>query len=286
MNAEAGRTVRRGGADLHVHTTHSDGVYSPGEVVRAAASVGLAAVAITDHDTMSALPVARREAERLGIELINGVELTAEREGRELHVLGHFVDDTNAALLGATVRLRAMRDARLRAMIERLASLGLRVDREEIASAWPNAALGRRHLAEWLVQSRQVATQREAFLRYLGDGAPAAVAKQRLDVREAIALIRGAGGVAALAHPPRYLGVYALGPLVDAGLEAIEVEWPRSTNRHTRRGHALAEAFGLVPLRGTDFHAADRPGAWIGAITTPDEDLARLRQRAAVRLLN
>ena len=142
------------GADLHVHTTHSDGVCSPCEVVVAAARVGLAALAITDHDTVSALAVARPEAARWGIELIPGVELTCGHDGRELHILGHFIRDEDPALLEAMASLRAGRDQRIEAMAARLQTLGLSIDLDAVRRAFPRASLGRRHLAEYLARTR------------------------------------------------------------------------------------------------------------------------------------
>ena len=130
------------GADLHVHTTHSDGACSPCEVVVAAANVGLKALAITDHDTLSAIAVARPEAERLGVELIAGVELTAEYEGREVHILGHFLRDDDPSLVAATAGLRLARAERIRALVDRLEGLGLSVDLEALGRAFPRATLG------------------------------------------------------------------------------------------------------------------------------------------------
>ena len=182
------------GADLHVHTTHSDGACSPCEVVVAAARVGLAALAITDHDTVSALAVARPEAARWGIELISGVELTCEHNGAELHILGHFIRDDDRALLQAMASLRAGRIHRIETMAARLRTLGLSVDLNAIRLALPRANLGRRHLAEYLMQTRQVVSVREAFVRYLADGCPACVDKPRLNCALAIALIRAADG--------------------------------------------------------------------------------------------
>ncbi len=267
------------GADLHVHTTHSDGTCAPGEVVRAAAEVGLCALAITDHDTISALDVARPEAERLGIELVGGIELTAELEGREVHILGHFVRDDEPTLRAVTDRMRQARSARLEAMAGQLRALGLRVELEAIRTLFPRATLGRRHLADWLVRSRQVGDRREAFARFLGDDGPAQVPKPRLDWREAIGLIRGAGGVAALAHPPYDLRWTRLEGLVEGGLTAIEVAGPGVTNRLGRRWRDWATQLDLVPIAGSDFHAPDRPGQWVGAVTTPPEVLERLRDR-------
>ncbi len=208
----------RGAADLHVHTTHSDGVCSPCEVVVAAARVGLGALAITDHDTVSALEIARAEAAWWGIELIPGVELTSEFEGRELHILGYFIRDDDQALLEAMEFLRRGRVSRLRAMVARLKTLGLFIDDEALRRAFPRAVLGRRHLAEFLVRTGQVKNLRVAFLEYLGDGCPACVDKTRLDAGRAIALVQAAGGVAALAHPPVGLRESALRALVELGL--------------------------------------------------------------------
>lgn len=271
---------RLAAADLHVHTTHSDGVCSPCEVVNAAARVGLAALAITDHDTLSAIAVARPEALRLGVELIAGIELTAEHDRREVHILGHFLRDDDPALVGATTLLRERRAQRLRAMVERLAKLGLSVELVALQRAFPRATLGRRHVAEWLVKSGQLPSHREAFALYLGDGGPADVPKPRLAWNEAIGLIQGAGGVAALAHPPYDLRERTLAAFAEAGLGAVEVAGPGTNARLGRRWRDWADRLGLVPIGGSDFHAPDRPGRWIGAITTPQPDLERLRARA------
>jgi hypothetical protein len=149
-------------------------------VVVAAANVGLKALAITDHDTLSAVAVARPEAERLGVELIAGVELTAEYEGREVHILGHFVRDDDPSLVAATSSLRRARAERIRALVDRLEGLGLSVDLEALGRAFPRATLGRKHLADWLTRTGQVSSPRDAFARYLGDGGPAEVPKPRL----------------------------------------------------------------------------------------------------------
>ena len=264
-----------------MHTTHSDGACSPCEVVVSAANVGLKALAITDHDTLSAVAVARPEAERLGVELIAGVELTAEYEGREVHILGHFLRDDDPSLVAATSSLRRARAERIRALVDRLESLGLSVDLEALGRAFPRATLGRKHLADWLARTGQVSSPRDAFTRYLGDGGPAEVPKPRLAWTEAIALIRGAGGVAGLAHPPYNLREATLRLLADAGLGAIEVAGPAVNPRCGKRWRAWAASMGLVPIAGSDFHAPDRPGRWLGSVTTPSEDLERLRASCA-----
>lgn len=273
----SGEPRPRTGADLHVHTTHSDGVCSPCEVVNAAAQVGLAALAITDHDTVSALAIARPEAARLGLELVSGVEWTAELDGREVHILGHFFRDDDPAVIATSARLRAARVDRLSAMVDRLNQIGLSVDLESLRNAFPRATLGRRHLADWLTRTGQVGGQREAFERYLGDHGPAQVPKPRLDWIEAVALTAAAGGVSALAHPPYNLHEAVLKRLADGGLGAIEVSGPGINPNLGRRWRAWAESFHLIPIAGSDFHALDRPGRWVGASFTPNADLNRLR---------
>ena len=161
----------RGAADLHVHTTHSDGACSPCEVVVAAARVGLGALAITDHDTVSALPLARVEAAWWGIELIAGVELTCEFEGRELHILAYFIRDDDPALCAAMSALRTSRAERIRTMTTQLKAQGLFIEEAALKQAFPRAVLGRRHVAEYLVHTGRVASVRDAFQEYLGEGA-------------------------------------------------------------------------------------------------------------------
>lgn len=275
-----GPDARRGMADLHVHTTHSDGNCSPCEVVVAAARVGLSAMAITDHDTTSALDVARPEARHWGVELIAGVELTCAHQGRELHVLGYFFREDDPDLAAAMGRLRDGRARRIEAMADRLRGLGLTVNLEAVRRAYPRAVLGRRHLADYLSRTGQVSGIRDAFTRFLGDRGPACVEKTRLDVVEAIGLIERAGGVAALAHPPHDLGESSIRGLADEGLRAIEVDGPGCSRGLGRRLAAVADRLGLIGVAGSDFHAADRPGRWVGAIATGPEVLERLRAAA------
>ena len=265
---------------MHVHTTHSDGACSPSAVVNAAFQVGLSALAITDHDTVSALTVARPEAARLGIELIPGVEWTAELDGKEIHILGHYVSDSDPTLIAACQRLRVARSERIDARAARLNALGLRVEFEAVRRAFPRATLGRRHLAEWLRVSNQVSSEREAFERYLGDGGPATVPKERLPWSDAIAITQAAGGVAGLAHPPYNLNEVTLARLVEGGLGSIEVAGPGINPRCGKRWRDWAEKMGIVPIAGSDFHAQDRPGRWVGSVTTSAEDLENLLGRA------
>lgn len=267
-------------ADLHVHTTHSDGSCSPGDVVRAAATVGLTALAITDHDTVSAIPLARTEADRLGIELIAGIELTAERDGKEVHLLGHFVRDDDDQLIAVTRTLQAARVDRIEQMVDRLTKLGLSINLDSIRRTFPRSTIGRKHLADWLSMTQQVSNAREAFSRFLGDDGPAMVAKPRVPWTDAIALIRQAGGVAGLAHPPFHLQQSHLADYHRAGLGAIEVNGPGIGAKLGQRWRSWAQSMGLIPISGSDFHTPDRPGRWVGSIVTETAELQRLRDAA------
>ena len=267
-------------ADLHVHTTHSDGVCSPCEVVVAAARVGSMALAMvpTSRQHGIRLGIGPTRTLRWGIELIAGVELTCRQDDRELHILGYFIQYDDPALCSAMSALRAGRNQRIEAMVERLRRLGLLIDLNAVRRVFPRASLGRRHLADYLTRTRQVASTRDVFTRFLGDGCPACVDKPRLDCAQAIILIREAGGVAALAHPPYDLGEPQLQALVAEGLRAIEVDGPGFSKSKSQRVRDCANRLGLIGIAGSDFHVADRPGRWVGAITTSPDDLERLRQ--------
>ena len=264
------------GADLHVHTTHSDGLCSPCEVVIAAAGAGLAALAITDHDTVSALAIARPEAARLGLELVAGAELTCELNGREVHLLGHFLGDDDPSLLAALGWLRGSRTA--------AASHG-----REAAGPWPGSrpgcaaaivsprCAGPPSCRPYLARTGQVASVREVFASFLGDGCPACVPKPRLDVFKAIGLIRGAGASRG-SHTRRT--ICGRKPSVNSLPRAlVPSRWlGRESATAWAAGFAWADEFHLVPIAGSDFHAPDRPGRWVGSITTPPADLERLRR--------
>jgi predicted metal-dependent phosphoesterase TrpH len=265
------------GADLHIHTTHSDGSCSPGEVVHAAANLGLAALAITDHDTTGALPSARIEAARRGVELIAGVEITCEFEGREVHILGHFFREDDPDLVSALDRLRRARAERFAGMVERLRELGYRWDRSSFPTPPCGSSPGRGNLADWLVRSRQAPSRRELFRTILADTGPVALPKVRLAWDLAVGLVRRAGGAASLAHPPLGLNAAALTRMIEKGLVGMEVAGPGWARNRRASLRAQADRLGLVPIAGSDFHAHDRPGRWVGSATTPPSVLLRLR---------
>jgi predicted metal-dependent phosphoesterase TrpH len=267
-----------GRADLHVHTCFSDGTYTPAEVVDLARRGGLAAVAVTDHDTLGGVEGARSAAQG-AIEIIAGVEITTEFRQRELHLLAYFVDVENAAVRAALEGVRRERAARFLAMTQRLRDCGVPLPEEELRRVGAPEALGRRHLAEAMVRAGRAPTVREAFRVWLGDGGRAAVPKRRLPIKDALVLVRGAGGVGSWAHPGQDCDPASLAELRDCGLGAIEVEYPDMKPSRSRQLREWAERLGLAVTGGSDCHGPGRRE--VGCRTINDAELERLRRGCA-----
>ncbi len=263
-----------GRADLHLHTTFSDGTYTAAQIVELARRSGLSAIAITDHDTFAGIAPARHVAGS-SVEVIAGVEITAEFRGKELHLLGYFFDLENEPLRAALDHLQEERIGRFHEMIERLGSLGIHFREEEVARA---PSLGRRHLAEMLVQAKKAASVREAFHRWLGDHGKANVPKTRLPVADALALVRAAGGVASWAHPNYDCTRESLLELKRLGLAAIEAEYPAFRSSRAKELRQLASELGLAISGGSDCHGPDEPRRAVGTCSIAHADLTRLRE--------
>ena len=267
-----------GRADLHLHTTFSDGTYTPAQVVDLACRSGLSAIAITDHDTLAGIGPARLAA-GVSLEIVAGVEITAEFRGRELHLLAYDVDPDDSALGAALEHLRSKRVGRFHEMIERLKPLGVLFEEADLAHLEESTTLGRRHLAEMLVRAKKAVTVRDAFQRYLGDRGRATVAKTRLPIAEAIALVRGASGVASWAHPTYDCSKESLLELKALGLGAIEAEYPAFSSSRTKMLRSWANDLGLAITGGSDCHGPDQPHRAIGARSISHDELGRLRER-------
>jgi 3',5'-nucleoside bisphosphate phosphatase len=261
-------------ADLHLHTTHSDGAYTPAQVVELGRRAGLAAVAVTDHDAVGGVAAARAAADGR-IEVIAGVEITAEFRGRELHLLGYFFRTDDGPLTAALERVRRGRVERFREMVERLRACGVSLDLGETPPPAGPEALGRRHLAEMLVRQGLAGSVREAFARWLHDGGRAVAPKLRLPVAEAVALVRAAGGVAAYAHPSYDCTRETLAELRDLGMGAVEVDYPAVRASRGRELRTWAAQLGLAVTAGSDCHG---PGKHlVGACTVSTQELHVLK---------
>jgi predicted metal-dependent phosphoesterase TrpH len=246
--------------DLHLHTNASDGCSSPEWLVRQVQTAGIDTFAVTDHDTVAALAVASASARAAGLRFVPGIEVTTVHEGRDVHVLGYFVDPDSAPLLGFLAASRADRVRRARAIAERLHALGAPIDVEAIiAAATPGTgrSIGRPLIGRALVASGHVRSVGEAFERYLGAGCPAFVTRTGPHPADAIAVIRSAGGLASLAHPGLLRRDDLVSDLAAAGLAAIECFHSAHGPDDTSRYLAMAERAGLGVTGGSDFHGEE-----------------------------
>jgi len=272
--------------DLHTHSTASDGARPAADVVREAHRAGLAGVALTDHDTLDGLAEARDAGRELGVRVIAGVELSAVEGNVETHVLGLHLANP-APLETRLVELRTMRLSRAQRIVSRLNELGVRITFDDVMSQAAGGAVGRPHIARALVSEGWATDLRDAFDRYLGNGRPAFVAKERLLLKDAIAMIHAAGGLAILAHPGQGGTRERIEALVSEGLDGVEVRHPSHSAEDIARLGALVDHFGLTPSGGSDWHGGTDGNRVIGMMNVPaawldrqDEYLAR-RVRAA-----
>jgi 3',5'-nucleoside bisphosphate phosphatase len=266
--------------DLHSHTVASDGELSLRELVEMAERAQLRALAVTDHDTVcdfDGVPSA-------SVELISGIEVTCHLNGREIHILGHFVDPTHVPLREHGARLKHERSERMNAMIAKLNALGVAVTRDEVETLAAGAQLGRPHLARALVNRGICSSPQEVFQRFLGDGRPATVAHFEYPASDAIAMLHAAGGTATLAHPgPSRVNDYELKLLIDAGLDGIEAYHPDHVPSLQEKFRTQARTLNLVATGGSDFHGPKMTqGRELGSVMHEAELLA-LRQRARSR---
>lgn len=241
--------------DLHTHSTASDGAFAPADVVAHANRAGLAAIALTDHDSVAGVAEARAAGERLGVAVIAGIELSAVDGGREIHLLGLHLEST-APIDRELAGFRETRVARAEQMVARLNALDVPVTFDAVLAEAGEGAVGRPHVARAIVRGGWVRDQREAFDRFLGNGRPAFVAKHHLEIGDAIRLVHDAGGVAVVAHPGPDGTRARVEPLVALGLDGLEVRHPGHSAEDAARLGALVDHFGLVPSGGSDWHGA------------------------------
>ncbi len=276
--------------DLHTHSTASDGSDSPSTLMDRAARAGLAAIALTDHDTVGGLAEARQAAGPLGVELVPGIEISTRLPGRsaELHVLGYFIDPDSDALRRMNELLLSVRAERNGKIISRLAEIGKPVQQEALESI-SDGVIGRPHFAQLMIRQGYVRTLNEAFTDYLGPGGQAYFDKARLSFAQAFETIHGAGGLAVMAHPVHLMLdsdmelEVLIGRLVDAGLDGIEAFHPDHSPRWARKVQLMAKRFGLCVTGGSDFHGLDRVARPLNCQRVDASFLDALKQRLADR---
>ena len=277
-----------------MHTTASDGRLTPVALVDRAAAAGLTTISVTDHDTIAALADVTAAAQPKGIRVIPGIEITAIDHGRDIHMLGYFFNPASPPLSALLLSQRALRVMRVREIANTLASLGMPVDVESVllaAAARPGSSVGRPQLARELVRAGHVASVQEAFDRWLATGRPAFVPRTGPSPADVVATLHEAGGLASLAHPGVTRRDELIRPMVDHGLDALEVYHSDHTAADVSQYQGLATRLGVLITGGSDFHGDDsqKPErihrSVFGAVTLPPEALAALertiRRRAA-----
>jgi 3',5'-nucleoside bisphosphate phosphatase len=271
--------------DLHLHTTASDGRCTPHELVDRAKRAGVTVMAVTDHDTVAAVPDVQSAAKARGIEAIAGIEITAiERDGRDIHMLGYFIDPGNSGLTAFLAKQRTQRIARVEALGLRLAQLGMPIEIGPVllqAREQGGRSVGRPQIARAMIAAGYVADTREAFDRWLTTGRPAFVPRSGAPPGEVIDIVHVAGGLASLAHPGQTDVDSRIAAYVEAGLDAIELYHPDHDAEAVERYRNIASRLKLLATGGSDFHGDADHGGEPGAVALPVEDWIQLRDAAA-----
>jgi predicted metal-dependent phosphoesterase TrpH len=269
--------------DLHLHTTASDGSLAPAALVARAAAAGLTTISVTDHDTFAGLSEARAAAGELGLRFVNGVEITAIENERDVHLLAYFVDPSEPGLTQFLVRQRDDRIRRIREIARRLATLGCPIDVEALLENTPSSggqSLGRPLLADALVAAGHARDRRDAFDRLIGNGGPAFVPRIGARPDEVIALVRDSGGIVSLAHPGLTRIDDVIPRLAAAGLTALEARHSDHDAETETRYRDMAAGLGLAVSGGSDFHGeSGHRSSILGTVTLPAADFALLEAR-------
>lgn len=281
--------AEEGKFDLHTHTLASDGMNAPAENVRLAKEKGLAGLAITDHDTVAGIAEAREAGARLSLVVVPGVEISTRAGGKDIHVLGYFLNDRDGLLLERLERLRAVREERNAKIIANLQKLGISITLQEVKDGLsrplrPDESVGRPHIADALVRKGVAKDMRDAFDRYLAEGKPGYASLPRIGPEEAMQWVREAGGAPVLAHP----GLYGADDLVRKILEngkpaGIEVYHSDHGPDAEKRYMAMAEQFGLIATGGSDYHGVRQGIVFhgdLGSRSVPPRTVERLREAA------
>ena len=267
--------------DLHLHSRFSDGTYTPEELVAQARRCELAAIALTDHDSVEGCAATAQACAAAGIEFVAGAELTAEQDGNELHLLGYFIDMQNGRLLTQIARFQAVRQDRIREMVSRLNKLKVPLSAEAVFVLANCRAPGRPHVARALVQAGLCGNLDEAFERFLKKNRPAWVPKFKMSAGEAIDLIHQAQGVAVLAHPGLNRTDEVIPGLVEAGMDGIECFHTKHSTATSEHYLELADRFHLLVTGGSDCHGLSKGRPLIGTVKVPYQHVEQLKTRAA-----
>jgi predicted metal-dependent phosphoesterase TrpH len=267
--------------DLHLHTTFSDGTYSPEELAAEAKRFGLVAVALTDHDTVEGCPRMRAACDAARIEFVPATELTAEIDGIELHMLGYFIDIESPTLLQRMTEFQEGRHERIREIVARLRKMQVPLEEEDVFELANCRSPGRPHVARALIQRKVCNSLDEAFERFLKKNRPAWVPKEKISAVDAVKLIHAAGGLAVVAHPGLARTEEALPSLIEAGIDGIECFHTKHSPSASEYYVGLTEQHDLLVTGGSDCHGMNKGKPLIGSIKLPYEYVRKMKDRLA-----
>lgn len=265
--------------DLHLHTKASDGALAPEELVELASNLNLVTISITDHDNVEGIDAAVNAGKRRGVEVIPGVEMSSDLNGRDVHILGYFIDHHDQKLVQLLKRLREARQDRALKMVDRLREMGLDIYLREVIDMAGEGSLGRAHIAKVLLKKGYIHDIQEAFDRYIGRGMPGYVGKKAYSPAEIIAVIRSVGGVPILAHPGISNVDDYISDFVVNGLQGLEAYHSEHSQEQTELYKNRAEEMGIIVTGGSDCHGlGSSRGLIIGSVYVPDKCLDDLKK--------
>ncbi len=265
--------------DLHCHSTASDGLLAPDELVRYASDRGVSVIGLTDHDTTQGIATAMRAGSETGVTIIPGVELSSEIEGLQAHILGYFIDPSSGSLQQEFAWMNESRRERIGRIVWNLNAAGIAIEVEDVLARAGEGTIGRPHVARVLVARGYAENVADAFARYLTRGKPGYAISEKITPEGAIQAIQRAGGVAVLAHPWSTKDpVGAVARLAPAGLTGLESFYGEYSPAVHRELANLAAEYGLIPTGGTDFHGAGVKSTDLGGVVVPPEAVEALRE--------
>jgi predicted metal-dependent phosphoesterase TrpH len=266
-------------ADLHLHTCFSDGTWQPEDLAVQGRRLGLKVMALTDHDSVEGCERMGQACAGLGVEFITGVELTAEQDGNEIHILGYFVDTRSQALLQEIAKFQVVRQDRIREIVARLNRLKIPLEAENVFTLANCRSPGRPHVARALVKAGECGTLDEAFERFLKKNKPAWVPKYKMSAQHAIELVHNVGGLAVMAHPGLNRTDDVIPAIVECGLDGIECFHSKHSTVMMQHYLKLAEQYRLVVTGGSDCHGESKGRQMLGSVKLPFIYVRKLKER-------
>ncbi len=268
-----------GTVDLHMHTSHSDGFFSPAEIVRLAKDKGLETISITDHDSLNGFKAAFEEGKKLGVEVIPGLEISSDLGDREVHILAYFIEPDNEELERYLQFFREERYKRAIQIVKKLKNLGFDISIDDIMAVAQTSAVGRPHIAQAMLQKGLISSYYEAFNKYIGNGCPAHEKKVHLSPQSAFKIINDAGGLSFIAHPG-YMPEILIKELIEEGVDGIEVIHPSHSPQQIKYYRGIASEFFLLESGGSDFHGGKREDEKnFGKFTVDNSEVDAMRRR-------